>query len=286
MTRNEIIRYLAAVADEPKVPSRDDIAARIEVLKDRAVSRRLEEEAKELWILRSALQGQSLYLEAFELLGLGKFYDAWCTLERCDITLGSLEKHEKARWTLFRLDFIAEYVAKWQSIFPYKVFLSPAYIKHRKECSICGRQVLPRTSCVHRLGEIYNGRMCHHIVTDAELLEISLVENPVQKYSVAFPKHTGNRENGDSYNYATVEYARSAIQNPFDIWSVERTTKLWPHSHFQRIGRNDPCPCGSSEKYKKCCLIKEGVLMPHFQFLLSAQPPLGIPSEVLSLPSA
>lgn len=22
------------------------------------------------------------------------------------------------------------------------------------------------------------------------------------------------------------------------------------------IGRNDPCPCGSGKKYKKCCLIK------------------------------
>jgi uncharacterized protein YecA (UPF0149 family) len=21
-----------------------------------------------------------------------------------------------------------------------------------------------------------------------------------------------------------------------------------------KIGRNDPCPCGSGEKYKKCCL--------------------------------
>ena len=24
----------------------------------------------------------------------------------------------------------------------------------------------------------------------------------------------------------------------------------------QTIGRNDPCPCGSGEKYKKCCLMK------------------------------
>lgn len=23
------------------------------------------------------------------------------------------------------------------------------------------------------------------------------------------------------------------------------------------IGRNDPCPCGSGKKYKKCCLIKQ-----------------------------
>ncbi|MFN9549485.1 MAG: SEC-C metal-binding domain-containing protein [Pirellulaceae bacterium] len=22
----------------------------------------------------------------------------------------------------------------------------------------------------------------------------------------------------------------------------------------QRVGRNDPCPCGSGKKYKNCCL--------------------------------
>ena len=24
-----------------------------------------------------------------------------------------------------------------------------------------------------------------------------------------------------------------------------------------RIGRNDPCPCGSGLKYKKCCMLKD-----------------------------
>lgn len=24
-----------------------------------------------------------------------------------------------------------------------------------------------------------------------------------------------------------------------------------------KVGRNDPCPCGSGKKYKKCCLNKE-----------------------------
>jgi hypothetical protein len=23
---------------------------------------------------------------------------------------------------------------------------------------------------------------------------------------------------------------------------------------IEKLGRNDPCPCGSSKKYKKCCL--------------------------------
>lgn len=24
-----------------------------------------------------------------------------------------------------------------------------------------------------------------------------------------------------------------------------------------KVGRNDPCPCGSGKKYKKCCLLKK-----------------------------
>jgi hypothetical protein len=26
---------------------------------------------------------------------------------------------------------------------------------------------------------------------------------------------------------------------------------------MDKIGRNDPCPCGSGKKYKKCCLEKD-----------------------------
>jgi preprotein translocase subunit SecA len=25
----------------------------------------------------------------------------------------------------------------------------------------------------------------------------------------------------------------------------------------ERIGRNDPCPCGSGKKYKNCCLRRD-----------------------------
>jgi uncharacterized protein YecA (UPF0149 family) len=25
----------------------------------------------------------------------------------------------------------------------------------------------------------------------------------------------------------------------------------------QKVGRNDPCPCGSGKKYKHCCLKKD-----------------------------
>ena len=29
------------------------------------------------------------------------------------------------------------------------------------------------------------------------------------------------------------------------------------HPKGKKIGRNDPCPCGSGKKYKNCCLKKE-----------------------------
>lgn len=42
---------------------------------------------------------------------------------------------------------------------------------------------------------------------------------------------------------------------PEDISDVER---LWnaikPVTRAVTIGRNEPCPCGSGEKYKNCCL--------------------------------
>ena len=30
-----------------------------------------------------------------------------------------------------------------------------------------------------------------------------------------------------------------------------------PHGQARPPGRNDPCPCGSGNKYKKCCLAKD-----------------------------
>jgi len=36
------------------------------------------------------------------------------------------------------------------------------------------------------------------------------------------------------------------------------TSRPLPPSAYKNVGRNDPCPCGSGKKYKKCCLGKTG----------------------------
>jgi hypothetical protein len=35
----------------------------------------------------------------------------------------------------------------------------------------------------------------------------------------------------------------------------QKMTYIEPNTGKPRVGRNDPCPCGSGKKYKKCCMV-------------------------------
>ena len=39
---------------------------------------------------------------------------------------------------------------------------------------------------------------------------------------------------------------------------VKETEKVKPLAGAGQPGRNDPCPCGSGKKYKKCCGAAKG----------------------------
>gem|GEM_PF-6442381 len=45
----------------------------------------------------------------------------------------------------------------------------------------------------------------------------------------------------DRLKELSVEYAKSRIES-------------FQRQYHRKVGRNDPCPCGSGKKYKKCCL--------------------------------
>jgi tetratricopeptide (TPR) repeat protein len=49
-------------------------------------------------------------------------------------------------------------------------------------------------------------------------------------------------------------YAEAALELGKDLEPMARPAA--PAKRL-KIGRNDPCPCGSGKKYKKCCLSKE-----------------------------
>ncbi len=40
---------------------------------------------------------------------------------------------------------------------------------------------------------------------------------------------------------------------PEDISDLDKLLNPPQPTQSEKIGRNDPCPCGSGKKYKKCC---------------------------------
>jgi len=53
------------------------------------------------------------------------------------------------------------------------------------------------------------------------------------------------------------EYLTKCVIEVYDYWLPYR--KIPPQTEVSpvpKIGRNDPCPCGSGKKFKKCCLNK------------------------------
>ncbi len=60
---------------------------------------------------------------------------------------------------------------------------------------------------------------------------------------------------------ATWLYTLDEWDNIFDENTRKNIKKEYNRSRIivkgEKIGRNDPCPCGSGKKYKKCCLNKQ-----------------------------
>ena len=223
---------------------------------------------------------QLKYLEIFALLKKGEYHDAWIKLERCEIMLGSLKQHYTPDSNdKYFINFIYEQVKKLQSIYPYKLFMSPEIIALKKKCSICNKKVSIRNSCGHIKGKIYNGEECYHTVTKAEILSISIVENPGGKYRVLFAADPKTRRTIDHYDYSLLKYLIKRLKSPFDDWNYKALKKRHPHSKFKEYSRNDKCPCGSNKKYKYCCLKEDGIIMPHYEFEFSSP----LPDELLKV---
>ena len=46
---------------------------------------------------------------------------------------------------------------------------------------------------------------------------------------------------------------REQVAKPLTTNQGDGTVKSTPAKKGHKVGRNDPCPCGSGKKYKKCC---------------------------------
>lgn len=247
----------------------EELDSQIQAQKLLYVINNQQEEARQLWIYQTIIEIHKLYLNAFNLLKNKSHYKAWCELEKLEITFHNLKKHFSYDKLSYFLWHIEKSVKNLQILFPYRIFASTEILKKKKKCSVCNEEISIRNPCGHIVGEIYNGEICYRIVTEAEILGISLVENPGNKYSVMFLTNEETGEQIDQYNYYIINYLFELINSPYDIWNLEISQREIKKEDYGNIGYDDLCACNSGKKFKKCCLRKVGEKYPHYEFVLT-----------------
>ncbi|MEO2206702.1 SEC-C metal-binding domain-containing protein [Paenibacillus pabuli] len=234
----------------------EDIPNHLKSLKAIEVSHNNQFVAKEIWCIEQVYKVIQGYLTAFRNLQEKKHFDAWLAFDRADIEFSFLRKHLDFQDNKFNLQFYDKMIFQYQKLFPYQYFMSREMVVKRASCSICGETVSIRRPCGHRIGEIYNGNHCGRIIEDAEFLAIAIVTNPFDKYTVLFLE-------GMEYNYAMLDNLLGQISGPHDDWDLDVLKEK--REEYIKIGRNQPCPCNSGEKYKHCCHNTEKELFDHYR---------------------
>lgn len=141
-----------------------------------------------LWCLKSIFIIQNKYSESFLQMKNKQYYSAWCLLGEIEGIYKSLQRIYYNEFDEYSINFIYRYTKKFQKFFPYPLFLSPEIHVKKYRCSICGKTYTFKKNCEHKVGKLYNGKMCHKVIEDCEMTSISFVKDPVQKYSVVFPE--------------------------------------------------------------------------------------------------
>ena len=75
-----------------------------------------------------------------------------------------------------------------------------------------------------------------------------MAKDPMEK---RFERKARDKELGD-----ISKRARSVEDIEAEEEMLKNTEKVEPIKADERTRRNDPCPCGSGKKYKKCCGAK------------------------------
>ncbi len=91
--------------------------------------------------------------------------------------------------------------------------------------------------------KIFNGKKMAKLGTENEPAVVNVpTEERLKEVASIF------KENGWKY---TIELEPDKPEDITDLERLLNTPK--PKIAEKKIGRNEPCPCGSGNKYKKCC---------------------------------
>ena len=206
-----------------------------------------------LYVLSIYLLMLEYYAEFWKEVIDKKFPRSWNLLQETITTLRVVKKFS-GQHEGFYLGLIEKQVTAIEKLYPYKFFMSIEAITEGAECSICGKEI-DSLECEHIAGELYNGQMACRIIKEIKKVpSVSIVTSPADKGCIIQPMDNG------SLSFRMVEFLADTVisrqMNPWEFGGIEETTTRETVSKFNKVGRNDKCPCGSNKKFKKCCLGK------------------------------
>ena len=240
-----------------------------------------EQRSNACWFLEAVCETRGRFIDAIGAIRDEQYFEAWCELERVEIGLLTLLRNAFLDTREFEIAELLDLIQSWQKTYPYKWFMSPEILHKSVQCSICLTEVNPWSDCNHEPGIVYNGTFCSHIVTDLEFLSVSIVEDPVQKYSAIHIRKDESGRDVEIYTYETVRFVIDRLASPFDrFWA--KWVKV-PHAHelFPNRTPAGPCPCESGRSYARCCMKRKGVLRPHLHIVFEKEPKGELPNVEL-----
>jgi len=122
-----------------------------------------------------------------------------------------------------------------------KIFEDKNIVKNAKQCI---EYFLSNESIPNTILERVSAKYPNFMETINEFLETNYT------FDELLNKYKANYLNYTLYSSATVLFCSNAFSEVFDIMSAPKQEQP---AITQKVGRNDPCPCGSGKKYKNCC---------------------------------
>ena len=223
-----------------------------------------DETSNECFILSEFINLLLDYTSFWALVVSEKYSDSWSKLQDVQSRLRVIYRFtEKEKLPL--LSHIEKQCGSLEILFPYSMFLSVGILNEEVECSICGKSI-DSFDCEHIAGELYRGKMARGIVKKIkEVDHVSLVTNPADKRCTVQVLDNAPEFNG-------VKYLANSIGKrelePLCFDHVEISKRRILNDKIPTVGRNEPCPCGSGKKFKKCCINQRYVEKDHAEIII------------------
>ena len=103
----------------------------------------------------------------------------------------------------------------------------------------------------------YINKLCKNEDTAREIgmYLITLINMNCYVPDILIPIFEDYKIKASNTDYKNINNIINKSKNDIPIWAFNGYTKKEVNSmpKEKKVGRNDPCPCGSGKKYKKCC---------------------------------